>query len=332
MIAEPSRHDHYPRADAARRTRLRAATAELDARWRTEDALPGGLLAAIDAAADASPGEAIAALTPWLADTGWLVERLDAALALIAADPFARVPLRVVGGEGAGGLILAERGAIRLSLQVQPAGFVTPTKALFIPGRSAVRILADGGAKVRFHHVALTPDEAAGAFVAATAARCHSDPPRAVTAGEVWTLDTARTTFTLSDAYRDLLLLELAVQPPSPLPVRSYDIASGRLVRTASARRDGSFRQMALTLLRHLGRNDVAPLFAAETTSGDFAARWSAMREFVALDPAAAHPHLARMAATDPHPEVRRAATATLALYESPPAGGRGSEACELVR
>ena len=142
--------------------------------------------------------------------------------------------------------------------------------------------------------------------------------PRAVAAGEVWTLDTARSAFTLSDAHRDVLLLELAVQPPSPLPVRSYDIASGQLVRTASARRDSSFRQMALALLRSFGRTDAAPFFAAETRSEDFAARWSAMREFVALDPAAAHPHLASMAARDPHPEVRRAAAATLALY--PPA------------
>ncbi|WP_282948565.1 MULTISPECIES: HEAT repeat domain-containing protein [unclassified Sphingopyxis] len=319
MTAQPSRHDHYPRADTARRTRLGAAAAGLEARWRAEDTLPGGLIAAIEAAAGASPDEAIAALAPWLADTGWLTDRLDTALALIAADPFARVPMRVVGGgEAAGGLILAERGAIRLTLQIQPAHFAAPTKALFIPGRSVVRILGDGGAGVRFHHVSLTPGEAAGAFIAAAASRCHSDPPRAVAAGEVWTLDTAQTAFTLSDAHLDVLLLELAVQPPSPLPVRSYDIASGTLVRTASARRDSSFRQMALTLLRHLGRRDAAPLFAAETRSEDFAARWSAMREFVALEPAAAHPHLADMAADDPHPEVRRAATATLALY--PPA------------
>src|SRR3546814_7484472 len=82
---------------------------------------------------------------------------------------------------------------------------------------------------------------------------------------------------------------------------------------------------MALTLLRHLGRTDAAPLFAAETKAGDFAARWNAMREFVALDPAAAAPHLAVMAAGDPHPEVRRAAQATLALLTPLPlAGGVG--------
>lgn len=41
------------------------------------------------------------------------------------------------------------------------------------------------------------------------------------------------------------------------------------------------------------------------------------MRQLVALDPAAARAPLAAMAAADPHPEVRAAASATLALYPS---------------
>ena len=89
---------------------------------------------------------------------------------------------------------------------------------------------------------------------------------------------------------------------------------------------------MALTLLRHLGRADAAPLFDAETRSSDFAARWHAMRELIALSPAAARAPLTRMAAHDPHPEVRAAAQATLRLFSPPPACGRGSETCELVR
>src|SRR3546814_12948056 len=81
---------------------------------------------------------------------------------------------------------------------------------------------------------------------------------------------------------------------------------------------------MALTLLRHLGRTGAAPLFVAETRSEDFAARWHAMRELIALDPAAARPHLAAMAASDRHSEVRAAATATLAPYPPPPLKRRG--------
>ncbi|MBL0916824.1 MAG: HEAT repeat domain-containing protein, partial [Sphingopyxis sp.] len=154
-------------------------------------------------------------------------------------------------------------------------------------------------------------------FRAATAAPCHSSAPRPIVAGEIWTLDTAAEAFTLAGGSGDVLLLEIAVQPPSPLPTRTYDLASGGLVRASASRRDSSVRQMALALLRTFGRTDAASLFAAETQAEDFAARWSAMREFVALDAQAAHPYLARMADTDPHPEIRHAAAATLALYAS---------------
>jgi hypothetical protein len=223
--------------------------------------------------------------------------------------------------------VLADRGAVRLTLLVRPAGscFAPPASAVFVPGRAAIRVLASGGASLIAHEVAVSEAEEAGGFTASAAAPCRSEPPRALRAGELLRLDTARQSWSLAGARRDVLLLELAVQPPSPLPIRAYDVASGGLIHVSASRRDSSFRAMALTLLRHLGRTDAAPLFAAETKAGDFAARWNAMREFVALDPAAAAPHLAAMAAGDPHPEVRRAAQATLALLTPLPlAGGVG--------
>jgi hypothetical protein len=318
-----SRHDHFPRADPARRRRIRAAVAAADAAWRAADSAPGGLLAAIDAVAGASADVAVARLLPWLDNRNWLRARLDAALALLAADPFARPPLRPVGGGdgGAGGLVLAEHGGVRLALLVRPggSGVAPPPTAAFVPGRAAIRILASGGASLIAHEVAVGAEEERGGFTAAAAARCHSRPPRPLRAGETLHLDTARQSWSLAGARGDVLLLELAVQPPSPLPIRVYDVASGRLAHVSASRRDSSFRAMALTLLRHMGRADAAPLFAAETRSEDFAARWNAMRELIVLDPAAARPHLAAMAEADPHPEVRRAAAAALALLHPLP-------------
>ena len=322
-----SRHDHYPHADGQRHRAIRRAASALAAGWRTADEAPGGLLADLEAACDASPDDAVDRLLPWLADTRWLRARIGAALALLAADAFARPPLRIVGGGGAaGGVILAECGAIRLSLQLLPfeAGAV-PVTALFVPGRAVIRVLAAGGAQLTLHHVAVTAAEEGGTFTAAGAARCRSDPPCALADGAMLRLDTARTSFTIAGASRDVLLLELAVQPPSSLPTRSYDPGSGRLVHVSASRRDSSFRQMALGLLREMACRDAAPLFVAAVGSGDFAVRWAAMRDFVALDPAAAYPHLARMASGDPHPELRRAAVATLALYPASPASGTGT-------
>ncbi len=313
-----SRHDHFPRHDPARCRAARAATDALAEDWRAEDTCPGGLIAAMDALADAPPAAAIDALLPWLADIGWLCARLAAALTLIAADPFARPPLRLVGGgDGPCGLVLAERGAIRLSLLLQPftAGAADPATASFRAGAAAIRILAGGSARLRRHRI--VGATARPAFTAAGAGCCESDPPQPLPKDTILRLDTAREAMTLVGASGDLLLLDLAVHPPSSLPVQTYDIASGRLVHVASARRDASFRQMALTLLGAFGRRDAAPLFVEATRDDDFAARWSAMRQLVALDPAAARAPLAAMAAADPHPEVRAAAGATLALYPS---------------
>lgn len=329
MPAAPSRHDHFPRADPARRAAIRAAVSDLGAAWTAADTAPDGLLTAIDAQTNATPDAAIAALLPWLTDPRWLTTRLASALALLRTDPFARPPLRPVGGaDGApGGLVLAERGAVRLTLRLWPFATHTaaPAPAIFVPGRAVLHVLASGGAQLCLHQVAVTPAEETGAFTAHAAAPCDTTPPRPLHTGALLHLDTARQSFSLIPGARDTLLLELAVQPPSRLPIRSYDPATGRLRHVSASSRDSSFRAMALTLLRHLGRTDAAPLFEAETQSTDFAARWYAMRELVALRSAAARAPLTRMAAHDPHPEVRAAAKATLALLPSPPLQGRAA-------
>ena len=296
---------------------MRAAAAALDADWKHRDQTPGGLLAAMRGLEEVPPDTAIAALTPWVADTGWIGERLAQAAGLLAEDHFIRPPLRLVGGASFGGLLLAEAGPIRLTLLLRPfdaaatEGEPTP---LFVPGRTLTHILAPGGTAVRTHHVAVSAAEEAGGFTAAAAAPCTTTAPRALVAGEMFALDSARQCLSFTGGDTDMLILELAVQPPSRLPIRAYDGERGLLAHVSASRRDSSFRGMALALLRTLGRTDAAPLFVAESASEDFAARWNAMRELVALDRTAAQPHLARMAAHDPHPEVRRAASATLAL------------------
>ncbi len=311
---------------------MRAAASRLADEWAAADSAPDGLLAAMRAASALAPADAVAALAPWQEDPRWLAARLSRALALLCADPFARPPLRPVGGGALGGLLLAEAGAIRLTLLVGPReARGQGTAALFAPGCTRTRILAGGGADIAFHRAGVSAGEEGGAFTATGAARCETAPPRPLRTGEAFVLDGARRAFTLSGGDGDILMLELAVQPPAPLPTRTYDIASGRLTHVSASRRDSSFRGMALTLLRTMRRTDAAPLFAAEAATGDFAARWHAARELAALDPAAAHPVLARMAAADPHPEVRQAAAAALALYPTPPLQRRGSETRQLA-
>ena len=81
---------------------------------------------------------------------------------------------------------------------------------------------------------------------------------------------------------------------------------------------------MLTTLLRKLDHRPAVAAIAGFLDHPDFFVRWHAMKELLGLDAASALPHLKRMAATDPHPEPRRAARAVLDRIEAPAKpGGR---------
>ena len=75
---------------------------------------------------------------------------------------------------------------------------------------------------------------------------------------------------------------------------------------------------MITTLLRKLDHQAAFPSVAAFLDHQDFFVRWHVMKELLGLDAHAALPHLKRMAASDPHPEPRRAARAVLDRLERP--------------
>ena len=73
--------------------------------------------------------------------------------------------------------------------------------------------------------------------------------------------------------------------------------------------------QMMVSLLRSMERDDAFPLLEAALNNPNFYTRWHIMREMLAMDSEASEPSLRRMAASDPHPEVRAAAQQTLQLF-----------------
>jgi hypothetical protein len=314
--AAVSRHDHFPRSDLARRTLMRQREAALDARFRHEDTQPGGIGSAMRQVAGADPDTIFAALMPWLEDHRWVQRRLAAALALSAADPFALPPLRIFSGGALGGIILTEVPPITCSLMIRPFNQPAPRAAsvIFSPGHGLTRIIRSGGARIQHYCVALSAEERSGGFRAATAAPLQIGEHGPLADGDQIRVDQQCESFNMTAGPGDLVMLQLFVHQPSRVPMREYDPAAGRLVRSAAAGRATSFRQMGLAVLRAFGRIDAAPLFAAALADDDFAMRWQVMRELLALDAAAALPHLIMMAADDPHPEVRAAASATLGL------------------
>src|SRR3546814_18439460 len=105
---------------------------------------------------------------------------------------------------------------------------------------------------------------------------CSSDlPARPLTTGETLTLDSARTAFSLAGGSGHIVLIELAVQPPSRLPIRAYDTAGGGLIHVSASRRDHRFPAMALTLLTTMGRRDPTPTFSQAAGSEDLSVRWN---------------------------------------------------------
>jgi HEAT repeat protein len=72
---------------------------------------------------------------------------------------------------------------------------------------------------------------------------------------------------------------------------------------------------MMASLLRVMDRADAVPVLREMLASPHFYTRWHIMRELLALDAEAAYPDLKRLAAQDPHPEVRAAARQTLDAF-----------------
>lgn len=264
----------------------------------------------------AHPDRIFAHLAPYMTDHCWVQQRLRAAIWLCAADAFARPPLRVFSGNGLSGLILAEVAPITLSLMIRPFNHPAPRdpSVIFSPGHGLTQIVRSGGAGIRRYRVRLSEEELAGKFRRATAAPLEDMGQAQLADGDQIRVDQQTESFNLTPGDSDLVMLQLFVHATSRVPMREYNPATGRLIRAAAAGRATSFRQMGLAVLRAFGRTDAAPHFVAAVGDDDFAMRWQAMRELVALDPQSALPHLSTMAADDPHPEVRAAAQATLTI------------------
>jgi hypothetical protein len=335
---EPTPRGAFPRADLPRRARLDDLARALEAKWKERRSAHAHPLADFARIADAEPAAIFETMAPHLVNPSWIAAQLDEALALMHADSFATPPLRAFQRGALTGVVLAEAGQVSLSLMVRrweasaPGGTPhdasqpAPEAVTFSSGHSLTVFLTTGGASITRYSVALTPSERAGLFSAATAAPCRCEGSKVLVAGDIERVDLMQQCDALSGGTGDTVMLQLLVAAPCAVPVRAHDAATGALLSLASASRTGSYRQMTLGLLRIMRRRDAGPQFAAALSEPDFALRWQVMREFIALDPLAALPHLITMSSDDPHPEVRRSATAARDIVETALAAHRQKE------
>ncbi|HEU0099796.1 MAG TPA: HEAT repeat domain-containing protein [Allosphingosinicella sp.] len=270
--------------------------------------------------------EAVLALADAFVGTpGALTQVLGALIGAAAQDPYFRPDFPVASSEVHSGLLLFDRPALTLTLGVMSADAIAAKRAERKGGAS----LTFTGRRLVFHFIkgggaTLSLWEAPGigpGFTAGSSGSCRLVGRRRIEDGQKLAIDGRRFTFIVEEAERDIVFV--GAETPlecGPLSVE-YDSATLRFIGASSTDEASSRTQMMLALLRMMDRRDAAPLFRELLRSELFYARWQTMREFVALDPAAALPHLREMAAGDPHGEVRRAAAQTLArLFEKEPA------------
>ncbi|NJR78031.1 hypothetical protein [Sphingomonas corticis] len=289
----------------------------------TPDAAGRAVRDALAAVGEDEPEALVAPARQLLADPWWVAPLLAPWIAALADDPFAEPPLRAARDPLRTSAVLAQGAHAILVASVISAAVLRarpPATTLAVSGRVSVTRYHRAGAATLLAWGAGDAGDAgeAGAdFAAADAPPAVALAPRPLFDGAIVTLDGRRRAYLIEGAERDVVTLTVAPRAGRAGLTREYDRATGALRRVASNDEAGSRARMLLTLLRLSGRIDAAPCFEVATHHAAFHLRWAAMREWLALDAAAAAPRLRTMAATDTNAEVRAAAAATLPMVEA---------------
>jgi hypothetical protein len=303
--------------DKAWHSRTMALSIETSRKFRALPAF-GRLEDGLSAAGAAGGRAVLEAARTFLEDDGAIESCIAALVDAAHSDPFFRPPLPTGSSEVHHGLLLFDQPSLTIFVSVASAEAVAAKRlartggaSIVFPGKlSLYRFIKAGGATLSFWEA---PEIEPG-FSAAGSGRCLRVDRRRLNDGEIFALDGRRESFVVDHAQSDMVYLHAATPLDSaPLTVE-YDCDSFEFVGASSTDEASSRAQMMLTLLRTMDRRDAAPVFEAMLGSPHFYTRWAAMRDFLALDSERALPHLQRMAEGDEHPEVREAASETLAI------------------
>jgi hypothetical protein len=288
-------------ADRAAAIAARAGSAAVARRWRE-----GPEYRALVEAFDTCPPEAAADCAERLfAESGWAGALLAPLVEALAADPFFEPPFRFNRDRAATGAVIFDCPAASIIASIGNAAALRdqpPPAAIVFSGFTTVtRYEKAGGATLR---------------------RWGSDPftaldPLPLRDGDIHRNDGTIQAHLVANPQSDIVQLVATIRTAAAPLIREHAIASGKLLRIASADEGASRTEMLLAFLRHAGRADAGQRFADASRDPAFHTRWAAMREWLALDARAALPRLAEMADDDPDAEVRTAALRTLPAVEA---------------
>jgi hypothetical protein len=257
------------------------------------------------------------------ADDRWVDALVDGLAAQMRADPFFNPPFLHLTTDVHNGLLVFEHDLVSIAAGVsRPVQLAAkknaprrgPTSVGFNGQLSVFKFVRAGGALLSFWEA---PPITAG-FTGADAGRCRRTGERRIEDGEILVIDGRRQSYVIEQLRTNLVVLQASILlDQAPLSVE-YDSADGDFVGCSATDDSASRIQMVTTLLRKLECDAALPAMAGLLDHPDFFVRWHVMKEMLGLDARAALPHLKRMAATDPHPDPRRAARAVLDRLETP--------------
>ncbi len=310
----------------------RETQAQVDAFGRAWDHGPvharlDGIMASLPATATA---EQVADTVRILfADHGWIDILVSSLAAKMREDPFFDPPFRNLNSPIHSGLLVFEDERVSIAVSVTSALQLAErkdrprggTSVAFTGQLNLLKFVKAGGAQLSFWEA----PRIAGDFVAANAGSCRRTGAREVADGEILAIDGRHESYVVEGLRGSLVLLQATIATgQAPLGVE-YDSATGAYLGCSATGDTSSRIQMITTLLRKLDHQAAFPAIAGFLDHADFFVRWHVMKELLGLDAKTALPHLKRMAASDPHPDPRRAARAVLDRLEAPASATRAA-------
>ncbi len=261
----------------------------------------------------------LAAARRFLDRTDEISAMMDEMIAGSRAEPFFRPPFHPLSSDIHNSLLLYHHPDLSIGLGVtgvdmlaaKKSGKRGATSINFTGLVTVMRFVKAGNATLSFWEMPAITDR----FVASEAGNCRFAERRRIDDGEEMVIDGRHQSFVIEHAETDIVFFQATIRAgAAPLAVE-YDSRSLAFIGASSTDEASSRVQMMVSLLRTMDREDALPLIEESLATPHFYARWHIMRELLAMDAEAALPPLRRMAASDPHPEVRAAAQQTLDLF-----------------
>jgi len=269
--------------------------------------------------ADPTPAAILAEADRFMDQAAAFEEMFADMIAGCRADPFFRPPLYPLSGDIHTGLLLFHNQLLSIALSVTGIDQLA-AKKMAHGGKGSIafsglptkfRYMKSGGATLSFWEAPEIGDD----FVASEAGQARFVEQRQLRDGDEIVIDGRRQSFVIERADGDMVFFQAMVRIGGAPITAEYDRETLAFLSASSTDEASSRVQMMASLLRTMDREDALPLLERELESPQFFTRWYVMREMLALNAEAALPALKRMAAGDPHPEIRATASRTLQMF-----------------